>query len=272
MREGSPQTAVCRLLFCFSRRIRIVRRPVSRSSARTFACALVVVGAWLGSAGAARAELAILTDGDFLKVDRYELDGERMRFHLRGGGSLTLPLARLERIVDDEVEPPAPVSPVEPAAAPSAPLFQLGFLDTHIAPATPYGDVLYRAAQRNSLNPDLLAAVARAESAFDPQALSRKGARGILQLMPATAERFGVKAGWLWDPEWNVEAGARYLRFLVDEFEGDLGLVLAAYNAGEGAVRRHGGVPPYRETRTYVRRVSGYLEQRTSGSATVAGR
>jgi hypothetical protein len=232
----------------------------------------VVVGAWLAPAGTARAELAILTDGEFLKVDRYELDGERMRFHLRGGGSLTLPLARLERVVDDEVEPPAPVPVEAPDPAPKVPPYQLGFLDTHVAPATPYGDVLYRAAQRHSLNPDLLAAVARAESAFDPQALSRKGARGILQLMPATAERFGVEAGWLWDPEWNVEAGARYLRFLIDEFEGDLGLVLAAYNAGEGAVRRHGGVPPYRETRTYVRRVSGYLEQGAGGPAALAGR
>jgi soluble lytic murein transglycosylase-like protein len=221
--------------------------------------ATIVLGAVLSVATPARAELAILTDGEFLKVDHFELDGERMRLHLRGGGSLTLPLSRVERIVDDEVEPPVLASASLPVASAHAAVLELSFLTSHVAPATPYGDVLYRAAQRHNLNPGLLAALARAESAFDPRALSRKGARGILQLMPATAERFGVEASWLWDPEWNVEAGARYLRFLIDEFDGDLRLVLAAYNAGEGAVRRYRDVPPYRETRSYVQRVSGYL-------------
>ena len=205
----------------------------------------------------ASAELAILTDGDYVKVEGYELLGERMRLHLAGGGSLTLALSRLERVVDDEVEPPAPAPAVAPAAPPAG--FEMRFQQGHSVPTTPYGEVLYEAARRHQLNPALLAAVARAESAFDPSALSPKGARGILQLMPATAERFGVRAARLWDPASNVEAGARYLRFLVDEFEGDLRHVLAAYNAGEGAVRRYGGVPPYRETRGYVDRILAAL-------------
>lgn len=229
------------------------------SSPRWHSLALIVavaIPAGGAPAAPARAELAILADGDFLKVDRYELVGERMRLHLPGGGSLTLPLSRLERVVDDEVEPPLP----EPAGPPPVPPgFELGFLPAHVVPTTPYGELLYAAAKRHALNPALLAAVARAESAFDPAALSPKGARGILQLMPATAERFGVRASRLWDPEANVEAGARYLRFLAGEFDGDLKLVLAAYNAGEGAVRRHGGVPPYRETRRYVDRILGTL-------------
>jgi soluble lytic murein transglycosylase-like protein len=211
----------------------------------------------LALAAPSAAELAIFADGDFVKIARYELLGERMQLHLSGGGSLTLPLERLERIVDDEVELPASQPAEEPE--PASPSFEMSFLPAHRVPASPYGEVLYAAAKRHALNPELLAAVARAESSFDPSALSPKGARGILQLMPATAERFGIQSSRLWDPESNVEAGARFLRFLVDEFRGDLRLVLAAYNAGEGAVRRHGGVPPYRETRQYVERILGTL-------------
>ena len=95
----------------------------------------------------------------------------------------------------------------------------------------------------------------RVESAFDHRARSRKGARGLMQLMPATAARFGVGVDELFTPARNIEAGTRYLRFLVDRFEGDAVRVFAAYNAGEHAVERYGGVPPYRETQEYVRRV-----------------
>jgi hypothetical protein len=224
----------------------------------------------LAFAAPSTAELAIFADGDFVKIAHYELLGERMRLHLAGGGSLTLPLARLERIVDDEVELPSHRPAEEPE--PASPSFEMSFLPDHRVPASPYGEVLYAAAKRHALNPELLAAVARAESSFDPSALSPKGARGILQLMPATAERFGIESSRLWDLESNVEAGARFLRFLVDEFRGDLRLVLAAYNAGEGAVRRHGGVPPYRETRHYVERILGALGVSSPPAAIVASR
>ena len=131
-------------------------------------------------------------------------------------------------------------------------------------PDTPFGELIFAAAERAGVHPLLVAAVVRAESAFDARAVSVKGARGLMQLMPATAERFGVRADWLFDPEKNLEAGTRYLAWLADRFPGDLRRVLAAYNAGEGEVERyaaapHDGVPPYRETRDYVRRVSGYL-------------
>jgi soluble lytic murein transglycosylase-like protein len=94
-----------------------------------------------------------------------------------------------------------------------------------------------------------------AESAYDARALSVKGARGLMQLMPATARRFGVTDERIHDPEVNVEAGTRYLAWLLDHFDGDLALALAAYNAGEGTVDRYQGVPPYRETRGYVQRI-----------------
>ncbi len=107
------------------------------------------------------------------------------------------------------------------------------------------------------LDPKLMHAVISAESAYNPQAVSNKGAQGLMQLMPDTARRFGVPDAF--DPVANMHGGARYLRWLMDRFQNDLSLVLAAYNAGEGAVERYGNViPPYQETRTYVSRVLGF--------------
>jgi hypothetical protein len=103
------------------------------------------------------------------------------------------------------------------------------------------------------LNPNLVLAVIEAESNFNPHARSPKNAQGLMQLIPATAERFGVRN--VWDPEENVRGGMAYLRWLMRYFDGDLELVLAAYNAGEGAVERHGGIPPYAETQSYVKRI-----------------
>ena len=99
----------------------------------------------------------------------------------------------------------------------------------------------------------MLTAVALAESAFNPRAVSSKGAGGLLQLMPATAERFGVRD--VFDASQNVEGGAKYLRWLLQRYEGRTDLALAGYNAGEGAVDRHNGIPPYSETQQYVTRV-----------------
>jgi hypothetical protein len=108
------------------------------------------------------------------------------------------------------------------------------------------------------LDPDLVLALIEVESNFNPQARSPKDAQGLMQLIPATAERFGVKD--VWDPEDNLRGGMAYLRWLLKRFDGDVRLTLAAYNAGEGAVDRHGGVPPYSETRAYVSRISGKLD------------
>jgi soluble lytic murein transglycosylase-like protein len=138
-------------------------------------------------------------------------------------------------------------------------LLTLGF-EEHGVPAAPFGDIIYEMAGRHAVNPYLVAALVQVESAFNPRAVSRKGARGLMQLLPATARRFGLsKKGDLFDPAKNLEAGIRYLKWLSDRFSGDAARVLAAYNAGEGAVDRFGGVPPYRETRNYVTRIFGLL-------------
>lgn len=116
-----------------------------------------------------------------------------------------------------------------------------------------YDDVIARAASRTGLEFALVKAVVHAESAFDPAAVSRAGARGLMQLMPTTANL--LKVSDIHDPEDNIAAGARYLRMMMDKFKGNLEHALAAYNAGPGNVQKYGGIPPFEETRHYVRKV-----------------
>ena len=118
----------------------------------------------------------------------------------------------------------------------------------------PYGESIEASARRHEVDALLLAAVVQVESSFRSHVVSPMGAVGLTQVLPSTARYMGVD-GDLSDPDRNLEAGARYLAYLIDEFDGDLSLALAAYNAGPGAVRRYDGVPPYRETRNYVRKV-----------------
>jgi Transglycosylase SLT domain len=116
------------------------------------------------------------------------------------------------------------------------------------------GRLLSQAARRNQLDPALVRAVVRAESGGNPRAVSCKGAQGLMQLIPATAQRFDVKD--VFDPAQNLEGGSRYLRILLLRYDGDLDKSLAAYNAGEHAVEKSGGVPNYPETRNFVQRVT----------------
>jgi len=116
-----------------------------------------------------------------------------------------------------------------------------------------FAPVLRQISRESGVNEALLRAVMHAESGFNPNAISPKGAMGLMQLIPATASRFGVSDAY--DPEQNVRGGAAYLRFLLDRFPGRIDLALAAYNAGEGAVDRYRGIPPYAETQDYVQKV-----------------
>lgn len=143
--------------------------------------------------------------------------------------------------------PPEPAFPAEIRA--------LELQESHGIPESPFGELIYQVAGRHAVNPYLVAAIVRVESAFNPRAVSRKGACGLMQLLPATARRFGLGRRDIFDPAKNLEAGVRYLKWLAARFANDPTRVLAAYNAGEGAVERFGGVPPYRETQSYVRRI-----------------
>jgi soluble lytic murein transglycosylase-like protein len=123
--------------------------------------------------------------------------------------------------------------------------------------------IVREAAERHQMDPALVKAVISTESGWNPQAVSRKGAVGLMQLIPETAQRFGV--GNPYDPAQNVEAGTTYLKTLLDRYDGDLNKSLAAYNAGEHAVDRSGGVPAFRETRQYVQKVTNAYFQPGSG-------
>jgi len=122
----------------------------------------------------------------------------------------------------------------------------------------PYGSIIYREALRNHLQPELVAAVVSAESDFRPKLISGKNAQGLMQLIPSTGRLLGVNDPF--DPESNVAAGAKYLRYLMDRFE-DPRVAIAAYNAGEGNVEKFGGVPPFPETRAYIQRVDAQTRE-----------
>ncbi|GAB4564804.1 MAG: hypothetical protein Kow0047_14840 [Anaerolineae bacterium] len=127
-------------------------------------------------------------------------------------------------------------------------------------PNVPFSEIIALAARRFDVPSTLIAAVIKAESNFDPRAVSVAGAKGLMQLMDGTARQLGVTDSF--DPAQNIFGGTAYLRQLLDRYDGDLSLALAAYNAGPGAVDRYGGIPPYQETQTYVRRVLSELSTR----------
>ncbi|PNV86466.1 MAG: lytic transglycosylase [Desulfobacteraceae bacterium] len=122
-----------------------------------------------------------------------------------------------------------------------------------------YDRIITRAARKHGVDNTLVKAVIRAESDFDRNAVSKKGAQGLMQLMPETAKDLAVKDSF--DPHENINAGVRYLKRQLNNFENNVPLALAAYNAGENAVRRYGRIPPYKETRTFVDRVLRYWDE-----------
>lgn len=228
---------------------------------RVGGAATVALLALVGLCQPLGAELVLLVGGGFLKVDGYHREGDQMRLLLLSGGTLRLSVLRIDRIIADEIEEDGGQELRSSAV-------ELDFVADQGVPATPYGELIFTVAERHAINPQLVAAMVRAESAFDPLAVSRKGAAGLLQLMPATAQRFGVSPQEVFDPERNLDAGVRYIRWLGERFDGDLPLVLAGYNAGEATVDRYGGVPPYSETRNYIRRVYSGVGAEVPWSAT----
>jgi hypothetical protein len=214
-----------------------------------------------------QAALVVLEEGRHLKVTSFELVGEdRIRLTLYGGGEMVLPIERVERIVDDEIDPKdflVPLAPPAPSVLPRASI-RTPSGRPHAAPAR-WAALVETASAAHRLDPSLVAAVIRVESNWQPRAVSPKGARGLMQLMPATARRLGVTKAF--DPAQNVRGGTLYLSRLAERFgELEVEKVLAAYNAGEEAVETYNGVPPYRETRDYVRKVMALWAGDASGS------
>ncbi len=134
----------------------------------------------------------------------------------------------------------------------------IGSLNIH-SPVANFNDLITKYASKNNLDDSLVKAVIKAESGFDPKAVSKAGAQGLMQLMPDTAKSLGVKDSL--NPEQNIIGGTKYLKSMMDKFNGNVQKALAAYNAGPGTVDRYGGIPPYNETQEYVTKVLKYQEQ-----------
>ena len=185
-------------------------------------------------------EFAVLTTGARLHADRHEIEGGKVRL-FQGPGFIELDASRVRAFDLEEVSPTLPVAPA--GATVSQPVPESALSMEQLADA---------AAERYGLPPALVRSVIAAESAFQPHVVSHKGAIGLMQLMPGTARDLGVDPH---DPAQNIDAGTRYLKGLLEKYNYHLWHALAAYNAGPGAVDKYRGVPPYRETINYVRRI-----------------
>jgi len=195
---------------------------------------------------AANAKLAVFVDGRVLKVSDARLDGSEIILDLKGGGTLRVSAVRVDRVIADEVEEPDSTSSFgEPACLAT-------WSEQELPADLAYRNAIVTAARAADLHPWLVASVVQTESAFDPLAVSRAGAAGLMQLMPAAAADHEVLD--VFEPTENLRGGAEHLRTMLDRFE-SLPIALAAYNAGATTVDRYKGIPPYKETRDYVRRV-----------------
>lgn len=207
-----------------------IRAP---QAAAVFAAVVAVCGIL---APAARADYAVLQSGQRIHITGYENLGDTVRLTMVGG-TLEIPSDSLLRIDPEDTFLPVKVK----------------LLDV------PFATFIATSAHTHGVAPELVASVIAVESNFNPNAVSVKFARGLMQLMPQTASRFGVRD--VFDPQQNIDAGTRYLKELLLRYKGNLALTLAAYNAGPDRVERFRDVPPFRETRDYVRRVTKKLNK-----------
>jgi soluble lytic murein transglycosylase-like protein len=191
----------------------------------------------------------MLTSGRTLSVREHKTEGDSVILSLRSGGDVTCDKSLIEKIVPDEVPHPDPAPPVQEAAPAAAaqPLLERGAR----LKDTAYAAIITAAAEAHGVDPILVQALIQVESNYQPRARSSKGAMGLMQLMPAVAREYKVKNAY--DPKANIDAGIKKLKGLIDKWGVDL--ALAAYNAGEGAVLRFNGIPPYRETQNYVTKI-----------------
>jgi soluble lytic murein transglycosylase-like protein len=204
---------------------------------RPVLCCAAVLAALCSPLGA---EIVVLTNGHTIASTTHRTEGDETLLTLAGGGEVRVPASQIAQVLADEIvpqeEPSAAVAPRDHAEGPAE----------WLALATDM-------AHRHRIDAGLVAAVIAVESGFQPSAVSPKGAMGLMQLMPSTAAQLGVVNPF--DPHQNIDGGVRHLRALLTRYQGDRRLALAAYNAGVAAVELHGGVPPFSETRAYVRKV-----------------
>ena len=198
------------------------------------------------AASETRAEYVVLRSGQRIHVTGYQLTGDKYHLQLVGG-FVDVSAQDVVGIEPEDVFTRVPASPPEPAPDPS------------------FQNLIRDAASRYGVDAELITSVIAVESNFDPKAVSRKNARGLMQLLPETAARLGVKDAF--DPKENIDAGTRYLRDLLQKYNNNLTLALAAYNAGPERIQQYGRVPPFSETVSYVGRVKRTYEKSKSDAA-----
>jgi hypothetical protein len=216
-------------------------------------------------ASEARADIVVFKNGRSMSVKSCKVEADSATLQLRGGGEVTFPAAMIARVDPDEVPYPEPgIGNREPgtvaetgidAAATTSGTSRIPVADSRIPDevlaARPFAELISSTAAAYQVDPRLVHAVIEQESGYQARARSRKGAKGLMQLMPGTAKQYGVRNSY--DPKSNIEAGVRHLKDLLSRL--DLPMALAAYNAGEGTIKRFGGLPPYPETQNYVRSI-----------------
>lgn len=210
--------------------------------------ALIVLGA-LGAPRSASADIIRLKTGATLSVKSATVEGETMVILMRGGGEMRTPRVLIDEVLPDEV-----------LHAEAASTFALPGYEAPKPVSKNVPELVDRLAQQFGVPVNLAHALITVESNYQAGAVSPKGAMGLMQLMPATAKQYAVDDPF--DPEQNLTAGMKHLKSLLDRYDNKTSSALAAYNAGEGAVARYGGIPPYRETQDYVRRIMALAKER----------
>lgn len=209
---------------------------------RRAAIFLVLLGAAVANPPGTRADYAVMKSGARLHITSYVQTGDRMTLTLDGG---TVDVSASDIVSIEPEENFVPNRP-EPKAE-----------DANVDPNAPFGKLIHDAAAKHGVDENLVTDVIAAESNFNPRAVSRKQALGLMQLLPTTAARYSVVN--IFDPAQNIDAGTHYLKDLLSQYNGNLPLALAAYNAGPEMVERYRGVPPFRETQTYVKKITTNL-------------
>jgi hypothetical protein len=202
---------------------------------------LIILAATILVVPLASADWMVLNTGKKLRIQSYRVEGTKIEVQINERSEMIIPLEWVQEIRDEPDLPPVPKivnpMPVQPQ------------ISTKFA----FADHIQSASEKYNLDWRLIAAVMKVESNFNPRAISRKGAQGLMQLMPDTSKLYRVKKPY--DPEENIDAGVKHLKKLMQRYDNRLELVLAAYNAGEKAVDRFRGIPPYNETQLYVKKV-----------------
>jgi len=204
---------------------------------------LAMLAAATAAPPVARADYAVLRSGQRLHITGYENRGDRVKLSMPGGG-VEIPAADLASVEPEDTFPALRL--LTPASG-------------------PYGELIRAAAQKHGLDERLITRLIATESNFNPKAVSRRQALGLMQLLPQTAAQYSVANAF--DPAQNIEGGAHYLKDLLEKYSGNLALALAAYNAGPEMVERYRGIPPFAETQNYVKRITSALAKPNPAAA-----